>query len=285
VITLGAIYVFSRGNFKTAWAILAIGTMTKLFPGLLAPLFLIYQWRRGGWRSTIPSIVTFAAIILLIAVPFLALDSQGFISSFMVQSQRALQLESVYSSLLLLGDSLRIISVQPYQGSISFDLASSLSEPLARFSFVFMGLGLLLVYAFYYWNCRKLTQATAPVILEAPALADLLNYSFVAIAVGMITSKVFSPQFMVWLLPLFPLVSGRCRSAIWMIFLTAACLTWYIYPLRYWGLVDTQQTAVNVLILRNVLVILMAGLLLGEKPPAVDEVVCDTCIEAGPASG
>ncbi len=145
VITLGAVYAFSRGNYKIAWAILAIGTMTKLYPALLAPLFLIYQWRREGLRSAIPSMATFAMATLLIAAPLLALNSQGFISSFTVQSQRPLQLESTYSSLLLLGNSLGLISAQPVQGPISLNIASSLAGPLARYSFIFMGLGLLAV--------------------------------------------------------------------------------------------------------------------------------------------
>jgi len=270
VITLGAVYAFRRGNYKIAWAILAIGTMTKLYPALLAPLFLIYQWRRGGLRSVIPSVATFAVATLLIAAPLLALNSHGFISSFTVQSQRPLQLESTYSSLLLLGNSLGLIKAQPVQGPISLNIDSSLAGPLARCSFIFMGLGLLTVYGLYYRNCRRLVRSPARVAPDAPALADLLNYSFVAIVVFMVTSKVFSPQFMVWLYPLFPLVSGRFRAAIWITFLAASCLTWYIYPLHYWDLVDTQQSAVDALILRNTLMIFIAVLLLGEKAPAVD---------------
>jgi uncharacterized membrane protein len=283
VITLGAVSAFSRGNYKTAWAILAIGIMTKLYPALLAPLFLIYQWRRGGLRRVIPSIATFSAAILLIAGPLMALNSHGFISSFTVQSQRPLQLESTYSSLLLLGQSLGIVSAQPVQGNISLDIVSPLAGPLAHYYLVFMGSGLLAVYGLYYRNCRKLLKSTAEAAPEATALADLLNYSFVAIVVFMVTNKVFSPQFMVWLYPLFPQVSGRFRSAIWIVFLTASCLTWYIYPLHYWDLVDTQQSAVDALILRNTLMIFIAVLLLGEKAPIADGNANDARIELSTA--
>ncbi|RJO60752.1 MAG: DUF2029 domain-containing protein [Dehalococcoidia bacterium] len=285
VITLGAVYAFSRGNYKIAWAILAIGTMIKLSPGLLAPLFLIYQWRRGGLRSVIPSVAAFAAVTLLIAVPLLALDRHGFISSFTIQGQRALQLESTYSSLLLLGNSLGIVSAYPIQGSISYDIASSLAGPLARYSFVFMGVGLLAVYGLYYRNCRKLARSHARFTPESTALADLLNYSFAAIVLLLVTSKVFSPQFMVWLYPLFPLVSGRFRSTLWVIFLTASCLTWYIYPLHYYELIDIQQLAADALILRNTLLIFAAVLLLGEKATTAEKNTTDAPLELRPASG
>ena len=284
VLLLGAVYFFGRGNYKIAWAVLAVGAMTKLFPALLAPLFLIYQWRRGGLRGVIPSVITFAAVTLLIGVPFLALSPHGFISSFTVQSGRPLQLESTYSSLLLLGNSLGILSAQPVQGPISLNISSSLSGPLGHFSFGIMGLGLLAVYGLYYRNCRKLARSPARSAPDAPALADLLNYAFAAVIVFLVTSKVFSPQYMVWLYPLFPLVNGRFRSAIWVIFLTAACLTWYIYPLHYWDLVDTQQVPVDALILRNTLMVFMALLLLGEKPSGTAAKTPEAQPELRPAS-
>jgi uncharacterized membrane protein len=264
-ITLGAVYTFSRGNYKTAWAILAVGTMTKLFPGLLAPFFLIYQFRRGGLRAIVPSAATFAAVTLLVAAPFMVLNSHDFIASFTVQSQRSLQLESTYSSLLLLGDSLGLVSAQPVQGSISYDIVSPLAGPLARYSLVFMGLGLLVVYGFYWRNCRSLSRSSRRFGPDAASLADILNYSFAALVVLLVTSKVFSPQFIVWLYPLFPLVNGRFRSTIWITFLTVSCLTWYLYPLHYYDLIDTQQSAVDALILRDILMVFMAALLLGEK--------------------
>jgi uncharacterized membrane protein len=273
VLTLGAMYAFSRGNYKTAWAILAIGTMTKLFPGLLAPLFLVYQWRRGGLRRVMPSLVTFTVVMLAISVPLMVLNSHGFLSSFTVQSRRPLQLESMYSSLLLVANSLGLTYAQPVQGNISFDIVSPLASMLARYSFFLMGLGLLLVYFCYYRNCRKLGRSDDTYTPDAAALADLLNCSFAAITVLLLTSKVFSPQFMVWLYPLFPLVSGRFRTAIWVAYLTASCLTWYIYPLHYYDLLDTQQLVVDALLLRNTLLAFCAVLLLGEKSPLTDDLV------------
>ena len=267
VLALGALFAFSRGNYKLAWGALAIGTMTKLVPGLLAPLFLLYQWKQGGWRSVIPGLVVFGGVILVIALPFIAYSSHGFIASFTVQGGRPLQLESTYSSILLLLGSLGLISAVPVQGRISFDLASSVSAPLAKLSIVFIGLGLLLVYGFFYRSLRGM-KSEEPTSRSA-MLAQLFNYSFAAIVVFMVTNKVFSPQYMVWLYPLFPLVSGRFRSAIWVVFLTISSLTWYIYPIHYYDLVDTQQVPVDALVLRNTLLAFLAFLLLGEHAPVI----------------
>ena len=265
VMTLGALFAFSRGNYKLAWGVLAIGTMTKLIPGLLAPLFLIYQWKHGWWRSLIPGLVIFAGVILVIALPFIAYSSHGFIASFTVQGRRPLQLESIYSSILLLLGSLGLISAVPVQGQISFDLVSSAAGPLAKYSILFVGLGLLLVYGLFYRSLRGMKREE--INSRPEMLAQLFNYSFAALVVFMVTNKVFSPQYMVWLYPLFPLVSGRFRSAIWVVFLTVACLTWYIYPIHYYDLVDTQQVPVDALFARNTLLAFLAFLVLGEKVP------------------
>jgi uncharacterized membrane protein len=259
-ITLGAVYAFCRGNYKTAWAVLAIGTLTKAYPAALAPIFLIYQWRHAGLRSVFKSVAAFAAVSAVIAVPFLLMNAHGFIAAFTEQSGRALQLESLYSSLLLLAGSLGLTSATPVQGPISFDILSPLAGPLARYSFVFLGAGALAVYA-CYWRRSGNTPDTAD---ESGGLRLALNYSFLVILVLMLASKVFSPQFMLWLFPFFPLVSGRFRSAVWVAFVAAACLTWYIYPLHYYDLIDTKQVAVDALILRNGLLVFAAALLLGE---------------------
>jgi hypothetical protein len=194
-------------------------------------------------------------------VPFLILSSHGFIDSFTVQSGRPLQLESTYSSLLLLGNSMGILKAYVVQGTISLDVSSALAGPLARYYILVLAAALMGAYYLYYRCVRSREAANEP-----RDMAQLLNYSFLAILVFIVASKVFSPQYLVWLYPLFPLVSGRFRSALWAIFLLAACLTWYIYPLHYWDLVDTRQVPVDTLILRNGLLVFLAVLLAGETP-------------------
>jgi len=264
VIMLGALYAFSRGNYKTAWALLAVGTMTKLYPAALAPIFLLYQWRHQRWQTLAGSLITCAVMLLAIALPFLWIDSHGFIASFTMQSQRSLQVESTYSSILLLGHTLGLPNVQPYQGRFSYDLYAPLAQPLARYSFVVMGVAILVVYSFFLWSYRRVKDLKLSGPPDTADMGRVLNYSFVAILVLLITSKVLSPQFIVWLYPLLPLVNGRFRAAMWVVFLVIGYLTWYIYPQHYYDLLDMQHIAIDVLVLRNILLILMAVLLVGD---------------------
>lgn len=261
-LTLGSVYAMSRSKHKLAWALLALGTVTKLYPALLAPIFLLYQYRHRGWRSLVAPIAVFAAILAAVATPFLWLDRQGFVASFAVQSGRALQLESSYSSVLLMAHTLGLPGIQPYAGPVSFDLAAPLAEPLKRYSFVIMGVGLLWVYASYFRASRRDCSSTPAKEAEP---SRLVSYSFLAILVFLLTSKVLSAQFIVWLYPLVPLVTGRFRHAAWLSFLAVGLLTWYIYPLHYYDLADKMAMPINVLFLRNALLVLLAVWLWGEK--------------------
>lgn len=273
VITLAALYAFCRGKYEVAWLVLAIGVMTKLYPVVLAPIFLIYQWRRCNRRRIWQSLAVFVLTLMLIAAPALVLGKGGFINSFTVQSDRALQLESLYASLLLLLNSLGIVDAVAVRGEMSFDVSSPLAAPLAKYAFLVVGAALLAIYMLFIRRIsrkfekpiirrisRKLEKPTCA-MLDAADSASVIHYAIAVITVFIITNKVFSPQFVLWLCPLIPLVSGRWHKVVWVVFLLVACLTWYVYPLNYFVLADGQQVVMNALILRNVLLILLVVLL------------------------
>jgi uncharacterized membrane protein len=261
VITLAALYAFCRGKYKVAWVVLAIGVMTKLYPAVLAPLFLIYQWRHGGWRRLWPSLVVFVLILVLIAGPALKLAGGEFVSSFTIQSNRSLQVESLYASLLLLMNSLGLVSATTVQGPMSFDISSPMAKPLENYSFIIMGLALVAIYVLFIRRNKRDYSLPPQSVLNVENAAGVINYSVAAVAAFIVTNKVFSPQFMLWLCPLAPLFYGRWHKMGLAVFLLTACLTWYVYPMYYFELADGWQVVINALVLRNILLILMVVLL------------------------
>ena len=65
----------------------------------------------------------------------------------------------------------------------------------------------------------------------------LVRHAAAAVVAFVALSKVLSPQFLVWLLFLVPLVGGaRSRVALWLLAL-ACLLTALWFPARYWELV------------------------------------------------
>jgi uncharacterized membrane protein len=264
IITLAALCAFSRGHYKTAWLLVALGTMTKLFPILLVPLFLIYQWKNQRWQSLLASVGVFAIAVFWIALPFYNMGQQGFIKSFTVQGSRNLQVESTYASVLLMGAGMGLTQAGVYQGPMSFDLESPLAKPIAKETLLIMAISILAVCAFYFFSYRGFKNPHLSRPPPAAEMAHLFNYAFLIILVMMLTNKVLSPQYMVWLYPLVPLITGRARHPVWLIFVVASWLTWYIYPANYIDLINREQTLVSALFLRNVMLVLMAVWLLGE---------------------
>ena len=58
-----------------------------------------------------------------------------------------------------------------------------------------------------------------------------------AVAALVAFGKVFSPQFLIWLIPLVPLVRGRRALVAEPLFATALVLTQLWFPSQYWRLV------------------------------------------------
>jgi hypothetical protein len=70
---------------------------------------------------------------------------------------------------------------------------------------------------------------------------------------------VLSPQFLVWLVPLVPLVRGRRGMAAGVLLAAALVLTQLWFPYRYWRLVFGLDTEASWLVLARDLV--LVGLL------------------------
>jgi hypothetical protein len=93
--------------------------------------------------------------------------------------------------------------------------------------------------------------------------ARLATHSAAAIAALLAFGKVFSPQFVIWLIPLVPLVR-RSYYAI-AAFLAALALTGLYFPRHYWRLAALQSPQSWQLLARDLLVAGVAALLVFER--------------------
>ena len=90
----------------------------------------------------------------------------------------------------------------------------------------------------------------------------MLRYSLLAILIMLLSSKLFSPQFLIWLCPLLPLVRGRWRYTSWMLFLAVGGLTQYIYPYHYIEFELGTPYLIAMMASRNFLLVVMVIILL-----------------------
>ena len=91
----------------------------------------------------------------------------------------------------------------------------------------------------------------------------LVAYAAAAVTAFIAFGKVLSPQYLVWLIPLVPLVRSRGAQVL---FVAALVLTQVEFPARYWQLAnDLRPSIVAVVLARDLVLVVLTGLLTFER--------------------
>lgn len=263
-LTLICLAAAERQRWTTAYIALAFGVLTKIYPLLLLPaLFIAEQqafghllpgailarWRRARsightcadavngvptghrWEVAINRTFVISAIgnvqrwrwrncLLFLAViagvtgAFALLDAQGAVMSQLAYfANRPIQVEATGSTLLWLAHSLFPIDVRFTFGSYNVESALSGSVSLlCTFATLF---GILYVL----WR-------------QVRGHLDLTQTFIALLLVFIATGKVFSPQYLIWLMPL--LAYAGAFDAAWLLLWGAiSLLTSYVYAFLY----------------------------------------------------
>jgi uncharacterized membrane protein len=258
---MAALWAFIKGKNKLAWAAAGLGFAAKLYPVIILPFFVIYQFRNRQYRRLVEGGVVFLALLIVFSLPWVIIDAPGYWQSWTYHLERGLHAESTYGTALLVGQVLGLTGVTGELTFGSWNLSSPLADSLAKMSFYIFTCLLIIVYGIYAWRSRKDAGESAGTALSAIAAARLIQYSALAVIVFMLANKVFSAQYLVWLCPLLPLINGGKDYIITTLFVAAAFLTQYVYPYNYTPFELGEALPVFVLFLRNVLLVVAAVLI------------------------
>jgi uncharacterized membrane protein len=210
-----------------AWAFLGAAVAAKLWPLVLVPLFLVRSRRGVGWGI---------AVVAVAFVPFFALAPHGVWASLHGQATRPLQIESLGAALVTTFGSPHIVSGHGSQNVAGHGTLAALTTTLQ--------IAALLAV----WVSFALRRDDFPRHVAAAATAFI------------VFGKVLSPQYLLWLIPLVPLVRGRRGVAATALLTAALVLTQVWFPLRYWDYADDLHLAGVVLARDLALVALFAVL-------------------------
>jgi hypothetical protein len=224
----------------------ALTVAAKLYPLVLLPLALLFVARRQGARAAAASFGVFALVLAVALGPFLLVAPGGVVESFERQAERPLQIESLGAAFLLAADRLGEYEASIMTSSGSQNLAGSLPDALASVQTVLQALAVATVWILFARSRR------GPV--------ELLTASAAAVAALVAFGKVLSPQFLIWLVPLVPLVLERAGAAA-ALFGAAAITTLIWFPYRYWEVAAVERPVWFVLVRDVLLVALFAALL------------------------
>ena len=195
LLTVGALALLFASWPVAAFSLLGLAFAAKVYPVVLVLPAVVYVWRTLGRRVALWSLAAFAAVAAVVILPFLALSPHGLTESFRAQAARALQVESLGGSLLGVADRLGWYNahvVHRTGHAVSYDLVGTLPRVLAGFSSLLQVLAVLLV-AWLYARGRDRPQRLTAAF--AAAVAGFLAFT-----------RFFSPQYLVWLVPLVVLL-------------------------------------------------------------------------------
>jgi Glycosyltransferase family 87 len=241
-LTAVALAALVSGRETLGFGVLGLGAATKLYPALLGPLAVAYVWRRHGRRAAIRGVVVFAATAGAVVLPFVLLAPDGVWQTVSRQASRGLQIESLGSAVLLAAHHLGGYAVEMRSSAGSQNLVGTAPDAFAAVHTLIQGLAVL---GIWIWFARG--PGDRERLLRASALVVC---AFVALG------KVLSPQFLIWLIPLVPLVRGRRGLAASGLLGAALVLTQLWFPYRYWELALEFDEPASWLVLARDLVLL-----------------------------
>jgi uncharacterized membrane protein len=258
-LVLVALYAFATGKNKIAWGFLALGASAKLYPLVIAPLFFLYLLSQQQYRKLLQGVAVFGAVMLVLNLPWVIIDADGFWQFISYHLERGLHSESSYGSVILIGQVLGLTQVQADLTYGSWNIISPGADAIAGYSFYITVAFLVFLYSTYVWKLLKKAKGmVASVVMDNETTQLILRCSILVILIMLLTSKVFSPQFLIWLAPLIPLVKARWDYVPVLLFLIAAIITQYIFPHNYIGFELFTPYLVIMHAVRNLLLVVMA---------------------------
>jgi len=171
-----ALLAWSRRHPFAAGLLLGLAVAAKFYPVLLLAGFLLLSLRSGRWRAFGTLLGGTALAWLVVNVPFMMTNAEGWSYFYRFSSERGEDFGSIFFAL----SQAQIAQVPP-------DSLNMLATGL----FILLCIGI------------------AVLVLAAPRRPRLAAVLFLIVVAFVLTNKVYSPQYSLWLIPLAVLARPR----------------------------------------------------------------------------
>ncbi|WP_049575276.1 glycosyltransferase family 87 protein [Streptomyces sp. SBT349] len=178
-LTCAGLLMWTRGRSLGSGILLGLATAAKLYPVLLLGPLLVLCWRAGRWREFALAAAGTIGAWLAVNLPVMLRAREGWAKFYTFSEERPVDFGSIWLIIAQRTDA-ELDSVNTYAtGLVVLGCA---------------GIALLAL--------------TAP---RRPRLAQLV---FLVVALFILTNKVYSPQYVLWLIPLAVLARPRWRDIL-----------------------------------------------------------------------
>lgn len=234
---IGGVLAWSRRRPGWAGVLIGLGVAAKLYPLLLLGPLLVLGIRTGRLGELARTAAATVATWLLVNLPVMVLFPRGWSEFFRLNTRRGDDMDSLYNV------------VKSFTGWRGFDPALGFWQPPTVLN---------TVVAVLFLSC---CLAIGYVALTAPQRPRVAQLAFLVVAAFLLTNKVWSPQFSLWLVPLAVLALPHRRVLLaWM---TLDALVWvprmyYLYGVPNRGLPEQWFTAA--VLVRDVAVVVLCAI-------------------------
>ncbi|MFN3004129.1 glycosyltransferase family 87 protein [Mycolicibacterium wolinskyi] len=235
----GAMLAWARRKPVLAGALIGLGVAAKLYPLLLLAPLVMLAVRAGRLREVGKTTLTAVLTWLVVNLPIMVLFPRGWSEFFRLNTRRGDDMDSLYNV------------VKSFTNWGGFDPELGFWEPPTVLN---------TVTAMLFAAC---CIAIGYIALTAPKRPRVAQLAFLVVAAFLLTNKVWSPQFSLWLVPLAVLALPHRRILLaWM---TIDALVWiprmlYLYGEANKGL--PEQWFTTTVLLRDIAVIVLCALVI-----------------------
>ncbi len=167
-LTAAAMLMWSRGRALAFGVLLGLATAAKLYPVLLLGPLLVLCWRAGRWREYCTALGGAAVAWIVVNGPVMLFAFDGWSKFYTFSQERGVDF-----------------------GSFWLILAQNSDDPIATETVNTLATLLMLLCC----------VGVAALTLTAPRRPRFAQLAFLIVAAFILTNKVYSPQYVLWLVP------------------------------------------------------------------------------------
>ena len=179
VFMVAAMWAFAKHRYVTAGVLTGLGTAVKLFPLLLFGAIIVLAIRTARYYPLLVTAASAAVAWLLVNLPLMLLNPDAWAAFYEFSSDRPPGWSSIWHAYATATDT-----------TIPGDLLSSLA----------------------FWSFLVLCVLIAIIGLTTKHRPRLAQVMFLIIAAFILVNKVYSPQFVLWIIPLLVLTLPNWRD-------------------------------------------------------------------------
>jgi hypothetical protein len=242
-VAFAAAIAWASGRPTQGGFLAAAAAFLKVFPAAVALPGIVREIRgRGamGWRGTL-------AFTLVLVVGGAAWWASGAAGTVRYHATRGLEIESLWAGAIEAGAAIAGARMSTTDFHGGRDLVAPGAAALASAVPLIQGIVLFLLA----WRAWRIKTPEPMCVAGAAVLACV------------VTGKIFSPQYMVWLLPFAAVLGDRWTRVL---FLLASALTTAIFPWQAGGLATLMPWGIALLNIRNALLVALLGVWLIGMP-------------------